>query len=157
MLYQPDAKAYGLSGTADLNEYLCFTGLAASNLKFGEGDNSYLSIIAGVGVKQRVIFSNAFLFQIKLYPYVGYGNANEAGEYHSVGKSGYHDHSEKNEFLYGAAADAQIGFKLSGSNDSGKTFKSTYLTVGYLVSADKFKTENMFKYGYIMAGLTFIM
>lgn len=152
LMYQSEVEAYGIQGALDLNDNFCFTGSVTSNLKFGEGDNTFMTMIFGVGVKRRIVFSDVFLFQAKLYPYLGYGNTKVVTAEHNTGIGTYHERKESNEFLYGAAADAQVGFKL-WDNSNGKT----YLSVGYQICAGKFKTEGLFKYGNIMAGITIII
>ena len=149
LMYQSEAKAYGVQGALDFNNYLCFTGSMCSNLKFGSEDTNYLNMVFGVGLKQRIVFSDFFLFQAKLYPYLGYGST-YIPESDTYGH--FYDHKEKNEFLYGAAVDAQIGFKL-WDNSNGITF----LSIGYQICAGKFKTDGMDENGNIMAGITIIM
>lgn len=145
--YQPDAKAYGLSGSLDFNEFLCFKVGITSNLKFGSDDQKYFLGIVGAGVHQRIVFNDILLIQGRLYPYIGYSSNTTPGE------SKYDKPTEKNDFTYGAAAEVQMGFKLwstSGGDDY-------YFTAGYQIRAGEFKTDGMFKYGNIMAGLTVIL
>lgn len=146
--YQPEAKAYGLSGSFDFNEYFCFKAGIFSNLKFGVDDETYLLGIWGAGVHQRIVFNDIFLFQARLYPYIGYSSE-------TMPRTSKYDlnRKEKKKFTYGAAAELQFGFKLwstSGGDDY-------YFTAGYQIRAGEFKTDGMFKYGNIMAGLTAIM
>ena len=50
--YQPDAKAYGPSGSLDFNEYFFFKAGVTSNLKFGSDDQKCFLGILGAGVHQ---------------------------------------------------------------------------------------------------------
>mgnify|MGYP006988954049 FL=1 len=83
------------------------------------------------------------LVQGRLYPYIGYSSVTTPGE------SKYDKPTEKEDFTYGAAAEAQIGFKLWSTSEG----DDYYLTAGYQIRAAEFKTENMFKYGNIMVCL----
>lgn len=145
--YQPDAKAYGLSGSGDINEYICFKAGITSNLKFGSEDQKYFLGIFGAGVHQRIVLNDMFLVQGRLYPYIGYSSNTIPGT------SRYDKPTTKEKFTYGAAAELQLGFKLwstSGGDDY-------YFTAGYQIRAGEFKTDGMFKYGNIMADLTVIL
>ena len=81
---------------------------------------------------------------IKAYPYAGF-NA-----YETINDKWKKEIKE--EFIYGAKAEASLGIKLF-TNKSGN---DVYLTVGYSLMAADFKTEGMFDSGMIMLGYSVI-
>lgn len=146
-LYQSESKVYGLNFGTDIGKYLLATMMFNSNLKFGSQDISTSSVVIGVGAKQRFVFNDMFLLQIEIYPYIGlsyYGQQKIVGVMEA---------EDKTEFEYGAIGDIGAGLKLWTTPKG----NSTFLTVGYMVSAGRFKTEGMFKYGSLKIGITTIL
>ena len=134
------SQTYGVDFTTDFGKYLSLNWNFVSNLKFGSDDIKVANGTVGFGVKQRLLFNKRFLVQGKLYPYLGYGETslpNNDGE------------ESKGKFLYGAAANIQVGFKLFEIKGN-----PNYLTLGYMITAPEFKTDNMLKGGAWMIGIT---
>ncbi|MBQ8867640.1 MAG: hypothetical protein IJ013_07975 [Bacteroidaceae bacterium] len=104
------------------------------DLGFGD-DVAGGAMSLGLGLRKRHIINNSFLIHGMIYPYLGYTNWK------------IFDYDEGFKFGYGASANLSIGIRL---------WKSNFITVGYHISAPKFKTENMFDNGFWGIGLTFL-
>ena len=142
--YSSSSKTAGLTITSDLNDF-SYSSLGAS-MCFG--DNTASTFTWGLGLGKRYLIEDAFLIQAKIGGYIG-------GNYYSydeVDYNGKKKSKDKFEFTYGANANIAVGIKVATS----KKGTSTFLTVGYYMSAPKFKTDNMVKNGSWLLGLTFV-
>lgn len=142
--YSSSSKTAGLTITSDLNDF-SYSSLGAS-MCFG--DNTASTFTWGLGLGKRYLIEDAFLIQGKIGGYIG-------GNYYSydeVDYNGKKKSKDKFEFTYGANANIAVGIKVATS----KKGTSTFLTVGYYMSAPKFKTDNMVKNGSWLLGLTFV-
>lgn len=142
--YLSDAKMYGLGWNIDINKYFVFHFDVCSNLKFGHDNMHMTYCLMGLGLHQRFCFNDNFMLGIKAYPYAGFNG------YDTINDKW--EKELKNEFIYGAKAEASLGIKLF-TNKSGN---DVYLTVGYSLMAADFKTEGMFDSGMIILGYSVI-
>ncbi len=138
--YNSDLEVFGFGFIADTGK----RGYWGYNYSVGFGDLSSYSFIMPFGWKQRYVFNDVFLVQGKIGPYVGFSNY-EKQKYAGVDKWGNAkiEIKDKYEFAYGANASLAVGLKLWTT----KKGNSNFLTIGYYISAPKFKTENMFDNG----------
>lgn len=146
-LYQSDAKLYGLQMEMGTNLF-CLTASIISNLKFGKKDTAASTAWLGAGVRRKLVISDNFLIQGKLYPYIGLAQSNTPKDI-EIGQEA----EDKTKFTYGASADVSVGLKLWNTAKG----NSTFLHVGYAIMASEFETKGMFKGGCIMVGLTTII
>ena len=98
------------------------------------GDKIF-SMTYGYGFGNSFVFNDAFLIKGRLYPYLGLGS-----------------YGDDTQFLYGAAANVDIGLRLW------KTAKgnSGFITGGYYISAPEFKTSGMFENGSWGFGISIV-
>lgn len=146
-LYQSDAKLYGLQMEMGTNLF-CLTASIISNLKFGKKDTSASTGWLGAGVRRKLVIADNFLIQGKLYPYIGLTQS-ITPKIIEIGQEA----EDKTKFTYGASADVSVGLKLWNTEKG----NSTFLHVGYAITASEFETKGMFKGGCIMVGLTTII
>jgi len=135
-VYQPDAKVYGLDISMDMYKYFFWGMSFYSNLKFKE-NQLFGQVNINLGVKKRIVFEDRFMVSFKLYPYIG-----------GVSPSGDAD----SDFTYGAAGTVNVGFKLFDTSKG----KTVFLSGGYNVMANEFKTKGIFDSGCWMLGITFV-
>lgn len=143
-----DPFTIGFGASFDDTKYsFLYWGLGLSSYE-GEKKNTYDNMtfgncIFGYGAKQRFVY-DAFLFQIKAFPYIGLSMT----DYYE-GKESKSDY----DFTYGAAGNVSVGLKAwttSKGNDA-------FITLGYYIEAPKFKTEKMMKNGSWLFGLTIVL
>lgn len=143
-----DPFTIGFGASFDDTRYsFLYWGLGLSSYD-GDKKNTYdnmtfVNVMFGYGAKQRFVY-DAFLFQIKAFPYIGLLMTDYYKEKES--KSDY-------DFAYGAAGNVSVGLKAwttSKGNDA-------FITLGYYVEAPKFKTKNMMKNGSWLFGLTIVL
>ncbi|MBQ8191097.1 MAG: hypothetical protein IJZ45_04970 [Bacteroidaceae bacterium] len=148
--YNSDSEVVGLSFGNDLGE----SGYMKYGFNVGFGDIDLYSGTLGIGLKKRYVMNDVFLIQGMIYPYIGYGSTSYKilDSYSNYGTPIY-ETKTNNDFLYGAAANLSIGLKLWNT----KKGNSTFLTLGYYISAPEFKTENMFDNGSWGIGFTTIL
>lgn len=149
LLYQSEAKEYGYAFSCGIYKSLLISFGFSSNLKFGKNELFNEAFFMGVGLGKHIMYNDAFYIQGKIYPYAGLSGYDviELDKNYKMKKE------FKDEFIYGANAEMSIGFKLLDT----KKGNSTFLNLGYLVSANKFKTKDIIKNGMIMVGLTTII
>ena len=96
---------------------------------------------------------DSFLIQGMIYPYVGYSSISY--EVESYTDKGYKKTETKDdsEIAWGAAANLSIGLKLWDTQKG----NSTFLTLGYYISAPELETKNMFDNGSWGIGFTTIL
>ena len=144
--FNTDQKLYGLNFLSDVSDLVYF----GFGYKMGFGDySSYLATFQ-LGVGKRYVFDDTFLIQGKIGPYMGY-NSYEYPSYNS--KNGKSSTETKDEFTYGANASICAGLKLWNT----KKGNSTFITLGYYMTAPEFKTENMGDNGAWCIGFTTIL
>ena len=151
LMYQPEAKMYGIELGGDWLPFLGSLLQFSHNLKFGKNEYTSYGFLLGIGFSPRYMINNQFLIQGKLYPYMAIdqvrgpettiGNKNSKYHYTYTPSDG--------KVYFGALLDLQVGIKVAGKPD-----RPYFITAGYKVYAPKFKTDGMFKYGYWMIGLT---
>lgn len=144
-----DADVYGVSfgGDQDKHGYMTF------GMKMGFGDVSIYSFTFGYGLKKRYVMNDSFLIQGMIYPYAGYSLMSY--EVVSYTDKGYKKTETKDdsEFAWGAAANLSIGLKLWNT----KKGNSTFLTLGYYISAPELETKNLIDNGSWGIGFTTIL
>lgn len=145
--YAPQGKSYGVGFDIDINKYFAVHYDMSSDFKFGKNDFSQTQGFIGVGVHQRYFFNDLLMIGVNLFPYGGLCGYDELNMSKANGKE------FKTEFIYGASASLKMGFKLFAN----KNGNDALLSVGYSVYADKFKTQNLFKSGYITVGYSIII
>ena len=101
-----------------------------------------------LGLGKRYLLGNSFLLQGKLGVYGGYMSY----EVPTVNDKGKLTKKDKDEFIYGAEANVAAGLKLWTTKKGTRGF----ITVGYYMSAPKFKTENMGDNGAWGFGITLV-
>lgn len=148
--YNSDSKVGGISFGSDLGK----NGYMKYGFNAGFGDIDLYSGTFGIGLKKRYVMNDAFLIQGMIYPYIGYGSTSYKvlDSYSNYGTPIYETKTD-NDFLYGAAANLSLGIKLWNT----KKGNSTFLTVGYYISAPEFETKNMFDSGSWGIGFTTIL
>ena len=146
-LHFDDPFTLGLGFGADSGKYgYLYLGGGFSSYNGDSGyydDMSTGSTILGYGAKQRFRYG-AFLLQIIVFPYAGFAWM----DYHE-GKENKTDY----DFAYGAAGNISVGLKAWNTSKGNETF----ITIGYYVDAPEFKTQDMFKNGSWMFGLTIVL
>lgn len=123
-------------------------------MSMGFGDLSSYSITLGFGLKKRVVINDFLLVQGKIGPYIGYWGY-EVEEFDKLDRNGNPKYEKKNkwEITYGANASVSVGIKLWDT----KKGNTTFLTVGYYISAPEFETKNMIDNGSWGLGFTTIL
>jgi hypothetical protein len=143
-IIRPKEKLYGLQFGGLLRKYLYMA--INAGMGFQKGNNTG-EINFGIGLGSKYKFG-PFLFQGCLYPYAG-GSYRSDPEYDDYGNQ--KGDKDKKEFTYGAAANLGIGYNIYKRKKDGG---GTYLTVGYIMCAPKFKTDEMVKSGIWLLGLS---
>lgn len=145
LLYQSEGELYGIEAGTSINSYLAWTLGAYSNLKFGNDDYSLCFTYIGVGAKRCFLFDNSYLFQFRCLPYLGL-TSGSIGKNAEIGREAF----DKTDFTYGIMADVSAGLKL-WTTKSGST---SFLTVGYKLHSNEFRTKKLLKSGSLMVGIT---
>lgn len=138
-----DKKVYGITigGSTENNKI----GYFITGASIGFGKASPFTLLAGYGLNYRYS-NNSIMVHGALYPYIGYLSY-DYDEYIDINKT---IEKQKHEFHYGAMADVKFGLNIYTTKKGSKG----YLTVGYYISAPKFKTEGMFDNGSWRFGLS---
>lgn len=140
--FSSESKTIGLRlGYGSESSPLYFT----YSMALGYGDYSSYSTTVGVGVHQHYI-SNKFIIMGRIFPYLGYLSYKTP----EVNDKGKVTKKDKDKFTYGAMANASIGYQLWTTKKDTRGF----ITVGYVISAPEFETEDMFKNGEWTLGVT---
>ena len=140
-LIRPKDKYYGLLYGGLLSKY-CYM---AINAGYGfQKDNHSAGINFGIGWGSKYRFG-PILLEGSLFPYAG-GSSHDEPDIEKDGKT-----KTKNEFSYGAQANIGIGYNIYRRKKDGG---GTYLTIGYIMVAPKFKTDKMVKNGEWLVGLS---
>lgn len=143
--FNTDAKVYGVKLLYDVSD-LIYTGVG---FLLGTGDYSSYSTNFYLGVGKRYLIGKSILLQGKIGGYAGYYSYEQAEYDYGKNKTTKKD---KSEFMYGAEANISAGLKLWTS----KKGTSGFITVGYYMSAPKFKTDNMGDNGSWGIGITLV-
>ena len=144
--FNTDQKVYGLTFLSDVSDAVYFG--FGYNMGFGDY-SSYLGTLQ-LGVGKRYVIDDTFLIQGKIGAYAGY-HSYEYGSYdYDKRKSST---ETKAEFTYGANVSICAGLKLWNT----KKGNSTFVTVGYYMTAPEFKTDNMGDNGSWGIGFTTII
>ena len=152
MMYQPDAKDYGIEFGGNF-ESIPFVGMSLqlnSNLQFGSDKTTSYGSVYGVGFYPMYIINNTVLIQGKLFPYISLSYVSSPET--TIGKKESYHYTytpTDSSVSYGALLEAEIGFKVAETENN-----RFFLTTGYKVFASEFKTTDMFKYGYWLLSLT---
>lgn len=144
-LYQSEGELYGIEAGTNINSYLAWTLGAYSNLKFDSDEYSLCFTYIGIGAKRCFVFDNSYLFQFRCLPYLGLTSVS-IGKNVEMGREAL----DKTDFTYGIMADVSAGLKL-WKTKSGST---SFLTIGYKLHSNEFKTKNLLKSGSLMVGIT---
>ena len=139
-----DQDLYGIKYLFDVSKSAYF-GLG---FNLGTGDYSSYSSSLFLGLGKRYLLGNSFLLQGKLGVYGGYMSY----EVPTVNDKGKVTKKDKDEFIYGAEANVAAGLKLWTTKKGTRGF----ITVGYYMSAPKFKTDNMGDNGAWCFGITLV-
>ena len=139
-----DQDLYGIKYLFDVSKSAYF----GFGFNLGTGDYSSYSSSLFLGLGKRYLLGNSFLLQGKLGVYGGYMSY----EVPTVNDKGKVTKKDKDEFIYGAEANVAAGLKLWTTKKGTRGF----ITVGYYMSAPKFKTENMGDNGAWCFGITLV-
>lgn len=124
-------------------------------LDFGadiDGFDSYgTNFLLGVG--KRYLFSDMFLLQGKIGLFAGYSSYEATKISHDNHGNTKETTESKSKFNYGANGNIALGIKLWDT----KKGNSTFITVGYYITASEFETKDMFKNGSWGIGFTTIL
>lgn len=144
LTFNTDQKVYGLNFLYDVSD-LVYSGFGFTG---GFGDYSSYQCNFYLGIGKRYLIGSSVLLQGKIGGYAGYLSYDQA----TFDKKGHESKETKGEFAYGAEANIAAGLKLWTSSKG----TSGFITLGYYMTAPKFKTENMGDNGSWCIGITLI-